>query len=143
LQFLPQPANLSPRFREIAVQLRHERALVAVRGHVRGHVRRLSMSVVRRQYAPPAHYATLQVALNTQPNKEGIMPAVIDGLRTGQAARLLGLSEQSVRTLVRRRKLVAIKTPYGLLVDEADAHRLAAEREQTAARRYARTGGLT
>jgi len=60
------------------------------------------------------------------------MPTVIDGLRTGEAARLLGLSEQTVRTLVRRRQLEAVQTPYGLLVDEADARRLAAEREQSA-----------
>ena len=56
------------------------------------------------------------------------MQATIEGLRTGEAARLLGVSEQSVRTLVRRRKLLATVTPLGLLVDEADAHRLAAER---------------
>ena len=60
------------------------------------------------------------------------MPGVIAGLRTGEAARVLGLSEQTVRTLVRRRQLVAVQTPYGLLVDEADAHRLAAQREHAA-----------
>ena len=69
------------------------------------------------------------------------MVGTVGGLRTGEAARLLGLSEQTVRTLVRRRQLVAVQTPYGLLVDEADAHRLAAEREQIAARRCAGSGG--
>ena len=63
------------------------------------------------------------------------MVATVDGLRTGQAARLLGLSEQTVRTLVRRRQLAAVQTPYGLLVDEADAHRLAAQREEVALER--------
>jgi len=63
------------------------------------------------------------------------MPGVIAGLRTGEAARVLGLSEQTVRTLVRRRQLAAVRTPYGLLVDEADAHRLAGERERIARER--------
>jgi len=61
------------------------------------------------------------------------MVATVDGLTTGQAARLLGLSEQSVRGLVRRRKLVAVRTALGLLVDEVDARRLAAERDRARA----------
>jgi len=63
------------------------------------------------------------------------MVATVDGLTTGQAARLLGLSEQSVRGLVRAGKLAAVQTPLGALIDEADAHRLAAARDQIARER--------
>lgn len=63
------------------------------------------------------------------------MPATLDGLRTGEAARLLGLSEQTTRALARAGKLRATQTALGLLVDEADAHRLAAERELIAQER--------
>ena len=60
------------------------------------------------------------------------MPATVDGLRTSEAARLLGLSEQTVRGLVRAGKLPAIQTPYGALIDCQAAHNLAAQREAAA-----------
>ncbi len=56
----------------------------------------------------------------------------IDGLRTGQAARLIGVSEQTIRALVRAGTLKSVSTPLGVLVDEDDAHRLAEQRDQRA-----------
>ena len=67
------------------------------------------------------------------------MPATIDGLRTGEAARLLGVSEQSVRGFICAGKLRAVQTPLGALVDEESAHQLAEAREQ--ARRERRRPG--
>ena len=57
------------------------------------------------------------------------MLATVDGLRTGEAVRLLVVSEQTVRAFVRARKLRATVTPLGLLMDEPDAHRLAESRQ--------------
>lgn len=68
------------------------------------------------------------------------MQADVEGLTTGQAARLLGLSEQSVRDFVRRGLLRAVQTPLGAIVDEEDAHRLAAKREQQHRERTRRAG---
>src|SRR3712207_2827235 len=65
-------------------------------------------------------------------HKEIAMPATIDGLRTGEAARLIGVSEQTVRGPVRAGKLKAVSTPLGALIDEDSAHQLAAAREQAA-----------
>jgi len=58
-------------------------------------------------------------------------------LTTAQAARVLGISEQSVRAWTRAGKLQATVTPLGLLIDEQSAHRLAAEREEAARERNA------
>jgi excisionase family DNA binding protein len=60
------------------------------------------------------------------------MPATIEGLRTGEAARLIGVSEQTVRGLVRAGKLRAVQTPLGALIDEDSAHQLADAREKAA-----------
>jgi excisionase family DNA binding protein len=57
------------------------------------------------------------------------MPATIDGLRTGEAARLIGVSEQTVRGLVRAGKLQAVSTPLGALIDEDATRQLAAVRQ--------------
>lgn len=63
------------------------------------------------------------------------MPATIDGLRTGEAARLIGVSEQTIRAWVRDGRLPATRTPLGALVDAAAVAQLAAEREQAARER--------
>ncbi len=56
----------------------------------------------------------------------------IGGLRTGEAARLIGMSEQSVRAFVRAGTLKATRTPLGLLIDADDARRLADQRDRLA-----------
>lgn len=61
------------------------------------------------------------------------MVTTIGGLRTGEAARMIGVSEQTIRSLVRRGLLRAMQTPHGVLIDDTDAHRLAAERERAGA----------
>lgn len=58
------------------------------------------------------------------------MTTDVNGLTTSQAARLLGVSEQSVRDFVRRGALEAVQTPHGSVIDSDDAHRLAATRER-------------
>ena len=55
----------------------------------------------------------------------------IDGLRTGEAARLIGVSEQTIRAMVRAGTLKAATTALGVLVDVDDAHRLAEARAAT------------
>ena len=52
----------------------------------------------------------------------------VDGLRTGEAARMIGVSEQTIRAFVRTGKLRGATTALGVLIDEDDAHRVAAER---------------
>ena len=66
------------------------------------------------------------------------MPAVIGGLRTGEAARVLGVSEQSVRSWARAGRLPYTATPYGALFDTRAVHTLAAQRERIA---RTRSGG--
>jgi excisionase family DNA binding protein len=68
------------------------------------------------------------------------MTTDVDGLTTSQAARLLGLSEQTIRDFVKRGTLPATSTPHGSLIDEAAAHRLATERERQRRERRAGRG---
>lgn len=59
------------------------------------------------------------------------MPAVLDAqLTTSEAARRLGLSENSVRGLVRTGKLDAQITPLGALISPASVERLRLARER-------------
>lgn len=57
---------------------------------------------------------------------------MIDGnlelLTTGQVARLTGLSQAWIRTLIRKGELRCIESPVGFLVPRTDAEVLAAER---------------
>lgn len=49
-------------------------------------------------------------------------------ISTGEASRLLGVSQQSIRNFIRDGKLKATKTQLGNLVDQADVERLREER---------------
>jgi excisionase family DNA binding protein len=49
-------------------------------------------------------------------------------LTTSQAGRVLGISDQTVRLMLKRGRLSYTPTPYGALIDRADCERLAAER---------------
>ena len=71
--------------------------------------------------------AFLGVSMTEQENK----------LTTGQAARLLGISAERVRQLVREGKLDATSTPLGLLFDLRAVGELLAERRQTKGREAA------
>ena len=50
-------------------------------------------------------------------------------LSTSEAARVLGVASETLRTWVRRRKIPARVSPLGLLFDTQDVHDLAAQRE--------------
>jgi len=63
---------------------------------------------------------------------EGAMPATVDGLRTSEAARMIGVSEQTIRTWVRRGMTPHVATPLGALLDSQAVHDLAARREAAA-----------
>ena len=64
------------------------------------------------------------------------MPAVMDEkLTTSQAARALGVSEQTVRQWARSRRLRSEATPLGRLFDAVDVGRLIAIREALARER--------
>ena len=66
------------------------------------------------------------------------MPAVFEQkLTTAQAARAIGVSEQSVRQWARSRVLRSELTPLGRLFDVRDVGRLIATREQQARERAA------
>jgi len=67
------------------------------------------------------------------------MVATLDGMTTAEAARALGLSEQTVRGLVRSGKLPSVRTPPGSVIDEAGVHRLSAERERASTAPRTRT----
>ncbi len=59
------------------------------------------------------------------------MATLLDAtLTTSQAARILGLSDQSVRAFVRSGRLPAMATPLGMLLDPLIVHALAAARER-------------
>ncbi len=59
------------------------------------------------------------------------MATLLDAtLTTSQAARILGLTDQSVRALVRSGKLPAMTTPLGMLLDPLVVHALADQRER-------------
>lgn len=49
-------------------------------------------------------------------------------LRTGEAARILEVSDVTVRAMVREGKLAAQETPLGMLFDPAEVERVRAER---------------
>ncbi len=67
------------------------------------------------------------------------MATLLDAtLTTSQAARILGLSDQSVRALARSGKLPATQTPLGMLLDPLAVHALAAEREREQRERVTR-----
>ena len=53
-------------------------------------------------------------------------------MSTSEAARVLGVASETLRTWVRRRKIAARVSPLGMLFDVADVHELAAKREQIA-----------
>jgi len=53
-------------------------------------------------------------------------------LSTSEAARVLGVASETLRTWVRRRKIAARVSPLGMLFDVADVHDLAAQREHAA-----------
>jgi len=53
-------------------------------------------------------------------------------MSTSEAARVLGVASETLRTWVRRRKIAAHASPLGLLFDVQDVHDLAAQREQIA-----------
>ena len=63
------------------------------------------------------------------------MPATVDGLRTSEAARMIGVSEQTIRAWVRACLLSHVQTPLGALIDSQAAHDLAAQRDQQARER--------
>lgn len=50
-------------------------------------------------------------------------------ISVGQAARILGVSSVWVRSLIRRGKLTAEKTPLGFLLFATEVERLAQDRE--------------
>jgi len=56
-------------------------------------------------------------------------------LSTSEAARVLGIASETLRSWVRRRKIAARMTPLGMLFDIDDVHQLAAKREQAARER--------
>ena len=58
------------------------------------------------------------------------MVAALDQLTTAQAARILAVSEQTVRAWVRMGKLPAQITALGALIDCQAVHDLAARRER-------------
>ena len=69
------------------------------------------------------------------------MPAVMDEkLTTSQAARALGVSEQTVRQWARSRRLRSEATPLGRLFDAVDVGRLIAIREALARERRSDSG---
>jgi len=53
-------------------------------------------------------------------------------MSTSEAARVLGVASETLRTWVRRRKIAARVSPLGMLFDVQDVHELAAQREQIA-----------
>ena len=58
------------------------------------------------------------------------MPAVVDErLTTSAAARVAGVSEQTVRSWARSGRLPVIATPLGMLIDRAALGQVIAERE--------------
>ena len=58
------------------------------------------------------------------------MPAVLEQkLTTAQAARAIGVSEQTIRVWTRSRRLRAELTPYGALYDPVEVGRMIAQRE--------------
>jgi predicted site-specific integrase-resolvase len=67
------------------------------------------------------------------------MPALLDErLTTSAAARIAGVSAETVRAWVRAGRLAVISTPLGMLIDRASLGHLIAEREATQRERQAR-----
>ncbi len=61
-----------------------------------------------------------------------ISTSFTDHMTTGQAARLLGLSPDRIRQLVRSGQLVSIPTPLGVLITRDALDRLIAKRRSNA-----------
>ncbi len=55
-------------------------------------------------------------------------------LRTGEAARRLGISQEALRSWVRRGKIRCVETPFGRLFERGEVNRLAVERAVMAGR---------
>ena len=70
------------------------------------------------------------------------MPAAIEQkLTTGQTARALGMSEQTIRIWTRAKRLRGEPTPLGHLYDAREVGRVIAQREALARERRTGSGG--
>ena len=70
------------------------------------------------------------------------MPAAIEQkLTTGQAARAIGVSEQTIRIWTRSKRLRGEPTPLGHLYDAREVGRVIAQREALARERRTGSGG--